>query len=97
MDVNGRIDGILLGRADGAALRYAGVVDRSLGAGDLTELERRLPPLKVARCPLIEKPQGKSGVRWTRPDVLVEVAYPNKSSDGRLRHPRFKGFRDDLR
>ena len=57
-------------------LRYAGAVDRGLGAGDLAELERRLPPLKVARCPLIEKPKGKSGVRWTRPEVLVEVSYP---------------------
>ena len=96
VDDNGRIDGILLGRVDGGTLRYAGAVDRGLGAGDLAELERRLPPLKVARCPLIEKPTGKSGVRWTRPEVLVEVSYPNKSGDGRLRHPSFKGFRDDL-
>ena len=96
MDDNGRIDGILLGRDDGGSLRYAGSVDRGLGPGDLAELERLLPPLKVARCPLIEKPAGKSGVRWTRPEVLVEVSYPNKSGDGRLRHPSFKGFRDDL-
>jgi len=41
-------------------------------------------------------PKGKAGVRWTRPDVLVEVSYPNKSDDGRLRHPSFKGFRDDF-
>jgi bifunctional non-homologous end joining protein LigD len=87
----------VLGRADGGALRYAGTVDRGLGADDLAELKRRLPPLKVTRCPLAEKPKAKSGVRWTRPDVLVEVSYPNKSGDGRLRHPSFKGFRDDLR
>ncbi len=49
-----------------------------------------------AHCPLVEKPSGKSGVRWPRPEVLVEVSYPNKSGDGRLRHPSFKGFRDDL-
>ena len=96
VDDYGRIDGILLGRVDEGALRYAGAVDRGLGAGDLAELERRLPPLKVARCPLIENPTGKSGVRWTQPEVLVEVSYPNKSGDGRLRHPRFTGFRDDL-
>ena len=96
VDDNGHIDGILLGRDDDGALRYAGTVDRGLRAGDLAELERRLPLLKVARCLLIEKPQGKSGVRWTRPDVLVEVSYPNKSDDGRLCHPSFKGFRDDL-
>ena len=66
VDDNGRIDGILLGRDEGGSLRYAGAVDRGLGAGDLAELERRLPPLKVARCPLIENPTGKSGVGHVR-------------------------------
>jgi ATP-dependent DNA ligase len=28
--------------------------------------------------------------------MLAEVTYPNKTDDGRLRHARFKGFRDDL-
>jgi len=54
VDNNGRIDGILLGRGDGGSLRYAGAVDRGLGAVDLAELDRRLSPLEVARCPLID-------------------------------------------
>lgn len=50
----------------------------------------------VSRPLLIEKPKGKIGARWTKPSVLVEVSYLNKAEDGRLRHPRFKGLRDDL-
>jgi hypothetical protein len=42
-------------------------------------------PLAVA----VRKPKA----RWVRPEVLVEVAFPNASADGRLRHPSFKGFR----
>lgn len=75
---------------------WRALVDLGLSADDFATLERRLPPLKVSRAPVIEKPKGKSGAIWTRPEVLVEVAYPNKAADGRLRHPRFKGFRDDL-
>lgn len=71
-------------------------VDHGIGGEDWAELERRLRPLVVSRAPLVEKPKGKSGATWTRPEVLVEVSYPNKGEDGRLRHPRFKGFRDDI-
>jgi len=42
---NGRIDGLLLGRAGGGTLHYAGAVDRGLAASDLAELERRRLPL----------------------------------------------------
>jgi bifunctional non-homologous end joining protein LigD len=69
VDDHGAIDRILLGDAQTGALRYAGSVHRSPGADDLAEVERRLPALKVGRCPLIEKPKGESAVRWTRPEV----------------------------
>jgi len=95
-DDHDRIDGLYLGRAEDGRFRYAGQVDNGIGTDDLIELERRLLPLVISRAPLIEKPKGKSGARWTTPAVLVEVSYPNKAEDGRLRHPRFKGFRDDL-
>jgi bifunctional non-homologous end joining protein LigD len=91
----GGIDGILLGRADGdGAWGYAGTTSHGLGADDLAELERRLRRLKTSRSPLADPPKGK--IAWTKPDVLVEVTYPNKTGNGRLRHSRFKGFRDDL-
>jgi bifunctional non-homologous end joining protein LigD len=95
-DNRGRIDGIYLGRAIDAGLAYAGQVENGFGAEDLDRLERELPASVVPRAPLIDVPKGKSGAKWTRPELLVEVAYPNKTDDGRLRHPTFKGFRDDL-
>lgn len=33
---------------------------------------------------------------WIVPKVKVEVVYPNKRADGRLRHPAFKGLQGDL-
>jgi bifunctional non-homologous end joining protein LigD len=40
----------------------------------------------------VKKPKA----RWVRPEILVEVAFRNASADGRLRHPSFKGLRDDI-
>ena len=95
-DDNDRIEGLYLGRADGETWRYAGQVEDGIGADDMEELERRLPSLVTRRPPLIDKPRGKNGAKWTRPEIFVEVVYPNRTDDGRLRHPRFKGIRDDM-
>jgi len=37
----------------------------------------------------------KPGAKWVEPRMLVEIAFPNTSAGGRLRHPSFKGMRDD--
>jgi bifunctional non-homologous end joining protein LigD len=90
-----RIDGLHLGREEDGKLVYAGKVESGITGPDHRELMRRLKPMIVPRSPLrgmLRRPKTK----WTRPGVLVEVAYPNKSADGRLRHPSFKGLRDDL-
>lgn len=95
-DDNGRVEGLYLARRqDGGELVYAGAIDRGIPTGELTELRRRLPSLVVRRPPLA-KPPKKAKAKWVEPAVMVEVSYPNKSADGRLRHPAFKGLRDDL-
>ena len=91
----GRLDGLYLARGEDGGLVYAGSVEKGFSAGDLRDLEARLRPLITRQSPLaVEVKKPKS--RWVRPEVLVEVAYPNASADGRLRHPSFKGFRDDI-
>ncbi len=64
----------------------------------MATLRQRLPRLVVKKPPLpkLPKPPKKTGAKWVEPTELVEVVYPNKSADGRLRHPAFKGLRDDL-
>ena len=32
---------------------------------------------------------------WVRPELVAEVDYTEWTRDGRLRHPAFKGLRDD--
>ena len=33
--------------------------------------------------------------RWVRPELVAEVDYTEWTRDGRMRHPSFKGLRDD--
>jgi bifunctional non-homologous end joining protein LigD len=35
--------------------------------------------------------------RWTRPELVAQVAFAEWTNDGRLRQPRFLGLRDDKR
>lgn len=94
-DDRGQVDGLILGRREKGGLVYAGSVDRGISRADMTTLRQRLPRLVVNKPPL-PKPPRKTGAKWVEPVELVEVVYPNKSADGRLRHPAFKGLRDDL-
>ena len=45
---------------------------------------------------MVKVPVRKAGVTWVTPRLLVEISYPNAGADGTLRHPRYKGLRDDL-
>jgi len=87
--------GLLLGREKDGTVTYAGTVENGFDQSVVKELMRQLPKLK-SKTALAKGTEKKSGVSWVRPEVLVEVRYPNKTADGRLRHPAFKGLRDDL-
>ncbi len=34
-------------------------------------------------------------MHWVRPELVAQVAFAEWTPDGRLRHPRFPGLRDD--
>jgi ATP-dependent DNA ligase len=39
--------------------------------------------------------QAHKGI-WVEPQLLAEVEYRAKSAEGKVRHPLFKGLREDL-
>jgi len=59
----------------------------SIGAA----LERRAE----STCPFADAPAARRGVHWVRPDLVAEIGFTEWTKDGRLRHPRFLGLRDD--
>jgi bifunctional non-homologous end joining protein LigD len=37
------------------------------------------------------------GVHWARPELVAQVGFSEWTPDGKLRHPRYVGLRDDKR
>jgi bifunctional non-homologous end joining protein LigD len=92
---------LLLGYfADDGTLQYAGKVGtgfdrallRSLGAV-LRKLTRSEPAFATASLP--RGAAWRTGVHWTTPTLVAQVAFTEWTRDGQLRHPRFMGLRDD--
>ena len=77
-------------------LVFAGHVGTGFTGPVLDLLHRRLATLTVDR-PAGEVPREHARTaRWVRPELVVEVEYTAWTRDGRLRHPSYKGLRDDL-
>jgi len=65
---------------------YAGKVDHGFDKSSAADLQKRLKPLiRIAH----------KGI-WVEPKLLAEIEYRAKSAEGKVRHPFFKGLREDL-
>jgi bifunctional non-homologous end joining protein LigD len=87
-------DGIYLGRRKGKELIYAGKVDHGFDAASAKDLQARLKPLIRETQPYAKKIAHR-GI-WVEPSLLAEIEYRAKSAEGKVRHPLFKGIREDL-
>jgi bifunctional non-homologous end joining protein LigD len=89
-----KFDGIYLGRRKGDDLVYAGRVDHGFDKSSTAELQARLKPLIRKTQPYAKKIAHR-GV-WVEPALLAEIEYRAKSAEGKVRHPFFRGIREDL-
>jgi bifunctional non-homologous end joining protein LigD len=85
---------LLLGYHDGARLRYAGKVGTGFTQETLRELASRLAPLKRASSPFSDQVKERN-TTWVEPRLVAQVGFSEWTRDGRLRHPRFLGLRED--
>jgi bifunctional non-homologous end joining protein LigD len=89
---------LLLGVHDVAGRRqYAGRVGTGFTAQSRKVLRSRLIALERKDAPFPSPPTGRDarGVHWVKPVLVAEVAFTNRTRDGRLRHPAFHGLRED--
>jgi bifunctional non-homologous end joining protein LigD len=87
-------DGLYLGRRRGKELIYAGKVDHGFDGASAKDLQARLKPLIRETQPYAKKIAHR-GI-WVEPSLLAEIEYRAKSAEGKVRHPFFKGIREDL-
>jgi bifunctional non-homologous end joining protein LigD len=87
-------DGLYLGRRKGKELIYAGKVDHGFDRASAKELRARLTPL-IRRTQPYSKRIAHRGI-WVEPELLAEIEYRAKSAEGKVRHPFYRGLREDL-
>jgi len=89
-----QFDGLYVGRLKDKELIYAGKIDHGFDKVSAKDLQDRLKPLIRKSQPYAKKVAHR-GI-WVEPSLLAEVEYRAKSAEGKLRHPFFKGIREDL-
>lgn len=87
-------DGIYIGRLKGKDLVYAGKVDHGFDKASAKDLQARLRPL-IRKTQPYSKRITHRGI-WVEPELMAEIDYRAKPAEGKLRHPFFKGLREDL-
>jgi bifunctional non-homologous end joining protein LigD len=85
---------LLLGYYDGDRLRYAGKVGTGFTQATLRDLAARLAPLRRDRAPFADELRMRDAT-WVEPELVAQVGFSEWTRDGRLRHPRFLGLRED--
>jgi bifunctional non-homologous end joining protein LigD len=85
---------LLLGYYDDGRLRYAGKVGTGFTRATLHELAGLLAPLRQDEPPFADRVRVRDAT-WVRPQLVAQVGFTEWTRDGRLRHPRFLGLRDD--
>jgi bifunctional non-homologous end joining protein LigD len=86
---------LLVGYYEDGDLRYAGKVGTGFGRAELERLGKAMRDLEQDEPPFADVHPIPRSARWTRPELVAEVAFTEWTRDGRLRHPRYLGLRDD--
>jgi DNA ligase D-like protein (predicted ligase) len=88
---------LLLGYYDSDGnLRYAGKVGTGFDGTTLRELGAKLRQLRRSDSPFAEPTEIRErGASWAEPELVAQIGFTEWTRDGRLRHPRFLGLRDD--
>jgi DNA ligase D-like protein (predicted ligase) len=89
---------LLVGYHEDGELRFGGKVGTGFGERELAMLRRRLIPLERSAPPVADtKGLSTKGVHWVKPELVAQVGFGEWTPDGKLRHPRYLGLRDDKR
>lgn len=76
-------------------LVYIGNCGTGFTEKSLKEIAELLKPLQTKNKPFAEKVAQQRNVTWVEPKVVCEVTFSECTENQHLRHPVFKGIRDD--
>jgi bifunctional non-homologous end joining protein LigD len=101
-----KFSALLMGVYENGRLEFIGPVGTGFDAKTQEELAARMKPLVTKECPFDEVPDynkpsrfrpnpPKAEVTWLKPTLVAEVSYRAVGGDGGMRHPSFRGLRED--
>jgi bifunctional non-homologous end joining protein LigD len=86
---------LLVGHFEDGTLRYAGKVGTGFDRDTLHSLGRSLRDLERDDPAFADVHPIPRGTHWVEPELVAQIAFAEWTRDGRLRHPRYLGLRDD--
>lgn len=101
-----KFSALLLGLYENGEFVFIGPVGTGFSTKLQEELLKKMKPLETAKCPFkvvpdYNKPSRfrpnppKAEVTWVKPQLVCEISYRELTKDGAIRHPSFKGLRED--
>jgi bifunctional non-homologous end joining protein LigD len=92
---SGRLGSLVLGAYDGEELRYVGKAGSGFSDSELKRVAGLLAPLARSETPFSGS-QPARGTHFVEPVLVASVEYTEITRIGTLRHPVYKGLRDDV-
>jgi len=89
-----RFGALLVGYHEGGELRYAGKVGTGFSERTLADLGDKLEALEIPSSPFARDGLPRQA-RWVEPRLVAQIAFGEWTRDGKLRHPRYLGLRED--
>lgn len=86
---------LVLGIYKNGKLRFAGHSGGGFSNSDMMKTMDKLKGLVQEESPFGEEIETNTPVTWVKPDLVCELSFTEWTSDGRMRHPKFLGFRPD--
>ena len=86
---------LLVGYYDDGKLRYAGKVGTGFDHATLASLGAEMRKREQDESPFEPFKPIPPSTRWVRPELVAQIGFTEWTRDGRLRHPRYLGLRDD--
>ena len=92
-----RFGALLVGYNEGGDLRYAGKVGTGFDHATLEMLGDKMDALRQEKTPFTAGSGLPRDATWIKPELVGEFGFSEWTRDGKLRHPRYLGLRDDKR
>ena len=87
---------LILGTYENGKFVYRGRVGTGFSEATRKKILAQLEKRRLERAPFAAVPRDIARKAfWVRPELVAEIAYTELTPDGSLRHPTFKGMRED--